>query len=53
MNTINISAELAQAIVSYLGQQKYTEVYLLIAELQKQASLKTEEKEGEEGTEAK
>jgi len=41
--TMEITNELAQAVVNYLATKPYTEVFGLIAELQRQASVKPEE----------
>ena len=44
---MNITQELAQAIVQYLATKPYTEVFQLINELQKQATPQTEEEVAE------
>ncbi len=42
---MNITIELAQAILNYLATKPYAEVVGLIAELSKQANVKSESKE--------
>lgn len=44
MNKINISVELAQAIINYLARQPYGEVFQLIGELTNQAKVNPETK---------
>ena len=47
---MNITPQLLQQIVNYLITQPYTEVVNLIAEIQKQARVKPEEKKDEKET---
>jgi hypothetical protein len=45
---MNITKELAQAVLNYLATQPYQNVYQLIAELSRQANAKPEEPKTEE-----
>lgn len=50
---MNIILQLAQAVVNYLATKPYNEVSVLISEIQKQASVKPEEKVEENKEESK